>query len=236
MSKFKDSGLYQSIKFPASLLVLLWIIQLFQYLTGFNLGGFGIYPRHLIGFKGVFTSPFIHASNDMMHLINNSVPLFVSMAVILFFYRRVAYQSIAMIYVLTGLAVWIFARPVFHIGASGVIYGLVSFIFWNGIFRRNIKSIVLALIILLLYSGMFLGVLPNQPGISWESHLIGGLVGIVVSFFFRHQLEWEEIAEKETVMIEEGEEGFFLERDTFEKTFDQRKRDRHQDWNSNTTW
>jgi len=236
MSKLRDSNFYQSIQFPAVILIVLWIIQLFQYFTGISIGGLGIYPRHLIGFKGVFTSPFVHASQDMMHLINNSIPLFVSMSLILYFYRRVAYKSIAIIYVLTGLAVWLFGRPVFHIGASGVIYGLVSFIFWNGVFRRNVKSIVLALIILLLYSGMFLGVLPNQPGISWESHLIGGIVGIVVSFTFRNQLEWAEIEEEKTWLVEDAKEGFFLDRNTFEKTIEQKKSERAGDWHSDSTW
>jgi membrane associated rhomboid family serine protease len=28
------------------------------------------------------------------------------------------------------------------------------------------------------YGAMVLGVLPSQPGISWESHLFGALVGL----------------------------------------------------------
>jgi membrane associated rhomboid family serine protease len=171
-----------------------------------------------------------------MHLINNSVPLFVGLAMILFFYKRVATRAIILIYLLTGLGVWMFGRTVLHIGASGVIYGFISFIFWNGIFRRNIKSIVLALIILMLYSGMFLGILPNQPGISWESHLIGAIVGILVSFIFRQQLESDEarfVEEDEPVYIQDADEDFFLDRDTFEKTKSQRTN--QNDWFSDST-
>jgi membrane associated rhomboid family serine protease len=205
--------------------------------TGLNLGWLGVYPRHEFGIKGIFLSPFIH-SQDIMHLINNSVPLFVGMAMILFFYKRVAARAIILIYLLTGLGVWIFGRSVLHIGASGVIYGLISFIFWNGIFRRNMKSIVLALIILMLYSGMFLGVLPNQPGISWESHLIGAIVGILVSFIFRQQLESDEarvIEEDEPRYIQDPDEDFFLDRDTFEKTKSQRNSNQ-TDWFSDSTF
>ena len=132
-----------------------------------------------------------------------------------------------------------FGREVLHIGASGVIYGLISFIFWNGVFRRNIKSIVLALIILMLYSGMFLGVLPNQPGISWESHLIGAIVGIIVSFMFRHEVEKDEIptyqvdVEDAHLLDEEGE--YFLDRDTFSKTRNERMRNQ-SDWFSDSTF
>ena len=74
--------------------------------------------------------PFIHGS--IHHLFSNSVPLFVMLFMILFFYKRVAFSSIMLIYLLTGIGVWAFARShVYHIGASGVVYGLVSFVFWS---------------------------------------------------------------------------------------------------------
>lgn len=203
--------------------------------TTLSLGWLGVYPRHQDGLVGVFTSPFIH-SKDVMHLVNNSVPLFVGLSMIFFFYRKIAAKSIFLIYFLTGLGVWIFGREVLHIGASGVVYGLISFIFWSGIFRRNIKSIVLALIILLLYSGMFLGVLPNQPGISWESHLIGGIVGIVVAYLFKNTLEHdEEEPIEETMVFEDASEGFFLHRDTFERTKAERRQGQ-SDWFSDSTF
>ncbi|MCB0668893.1 MAG: rhomboid family intramembrane serine protease [Saprospiraceae bacterium] len=236
MSGLKQSRLYQSLRFPTIILMILWVIQAFQMLTHLSLGWLGVYPRHEVGIKGIFLSPFIH-SQDVMHLINNSVPLFVGMAMILFFYRRVAGKAIFLIYLLTGMGVWLFGREVLHIGASGVIYGLISFIFWNGIFRRNIKSIVLALIILMLYSGMFLGVLPNQPGISWESHLIGAIVGIVVSFLFRHQVEMDEtpMEENPELYLPDSDENYFLDRDTFEKSKKERLRNQ-SDWFSDSTY
>jgi len=123
-----------------------------------------------------------------------------------------------LIYILTGLAVWAFARGnVIHIGASGVVYGLVSFVFWTGIFRRNVKSIMLALIIVFLYSGLFIGVMPNQKGISWESHLFGGLVGILVAFWMKDRREQDEEPE-DPWKDEKGADEFFLPRDTFEET------------------
>ena len=167
-----------------------------------------------------------------MHLINNSVPLFVSMAVILFFFRRVAFRAFFVIWILTGAGVWLFGRPVLHIGASGVVYGFVAFIFWNGIFRR--KSIVLALIIMMLYSGMILGILPNQPGISWESHLIGGIAGIITSYIFRHQIEQDEVQPE--VVYDENDTEFFLDRDAFEKTKVERRASDSNNWFSDSTF
>lgn len=238
MSTIKNSAFYQSLRTPAVILIVLWIIQGFQMLTTLSLGWLGVYPRHQDGLAGIFTSPFVH-SKDVMHLVNNSVPLFVGLSMIFFFYRKIAAKSIFFIYFLTGLGVWIFGREVLHIGASGVVYGLVSFIFWSGIFRRNIRSIVLALIILLLYSGMFLGVLPNQPGISWESHLIGGIVGILVAYLFRNTLEYdEEEPSDETLVFEDAGDsdgGFFLHRDTFERTKAERRQGQ-SDWFSDSTF
>src|SRR5690606_20893347 len=104
---------------------------------------------------------------------NNSVPFLVGATIISFFYRRIAFGAILLIWLLTGALVWVFAKPAYHIGASGVVYGMISFIFWAGLFNRDRQSIVLSLIILFVYSGMFYGVLPNQPGVSWESHLLG---------------------------------------------------------------
>jgi membrane associated rhomboid family serine protease len=235
MSKLSTSRLFLSIRFPGIIILVLWVIQIFQTVLGLNFGGLGVYPRRIEGLKGIFASPFIHASKDFMHLIHNSVPLFVSMSLILFFFKKVAYKSIFLIYLMTGTAVWLFGRSVFHIGASGVVYGFVSFIFWNGVFRRNGKSIVLALIILLLYSGMFLGLVPNQPGISWESHLMGAIVGIIVSYLFRHDLETDEITQN-AAYIESNGEDYFLERDTFEKSLEDRKHSSSRDWFSNSSW
>src|SRR5690625_7988464 len=92
--------------------------------------------------------------------------------VIIHFYKKISAPVIALIWLLTGFLVWIFAKPAYHIGASGLVYGMVSFIFWTGLFNQDRRSIVLALVMLFLYGGMFIGILPDKPGVSWESHLI----------------------------------------------------------------
>ena len=142
-----------------------------------------------------------------------------------------------MIYLLTGLAVWGLADwllagsepigPRFHIGASGVVYGLVTFLLGNGLFRRNLKSTILALIVLFFYSGIFVGVLPNQEGISWESHLFGAFVGLFTSFYYRKELEVDE-EEQQPFWEQESEEQnrpYFLPRDAFDKTKAERARE-----------
>jgi len=221
----QNNKFVQSLQWPLRFIIVLWGIQLFQVLTHTDLGFLGVYPRTYFGIKGIFLAPLIHA--DFSHLLHNSVPLFVLSAMILFFYPRVAVRSMIMIYLMTGLSVWIFGRSVFHIGASGVVYGLVSFVFWNGVFRRNLKSIILALIVTFLYSGFFLGILPNQEGISWESHLLGGLVGIFVSFWYKEEIEKDEVPDLPSweQSPDSSEQTYFLDRDVFEKTKEERRRE-----------
>ena len=230
----------ESMRVAAWLVGIIWIIHLIQVLLGIDFGYLGTYPRKIWGLRGIIASPLIHA--DFPHLMSNSVPLFILTSTIFFFYKRVAARAYLMIYLMTGIMVWIFARTVFHIGASGVVYGLVSFIFWNGIFRRSLQSIVLALVVTVLYSGYFAGILPNQEGISWESHLLGGLVGIFVAYYFKGEMEAEERETPASWELEpEAERMPFLPSDTFEKTKQERWREAQEqgnlpDWYSNNTY
>lgn len=205
----------QSLKFPIVLIIILWAIHIYQFVSEVSLGHLGIYPKHFSGLKGIITSPLIHG--DFNHLISNTFPLFMLTVTINFFYRKTAFISFILIYVMTGVVVWIFARPVYHIGASGVVYGLLSFVFWTGIFRRNLKSIVLSLVVTILYSGYIWGVLPIKQGVSWESHLYGAIVGIVIAYIFRKNIEEDETKKVYDWELEEQEEGqYFLDRNTFD--------------------
>lgn len=198
---------------PIYWVVGLWLVHLLKLSLDFSWGNFGLMPRDTDRLIGIITSPWLHGS--LQHLISNTVPLFVLLTMIILFYPRVAFRSIILTYVLTGAAVWLFARGnVIHIGASGVVYGLVSFVFWSGVFRRNIRSVILAMIVTLLYSGLFLGILPNQKGISWESHLCGGIVGIIVAYWMRFYVEDEESLDDSNSEVPESKE-YFLPRDTF---------------------
>lgn len=185
----------KSILIPGGFVILLWLILIVQQI--FNLdfpSELGLFPREPLGLIGIFTSPLIHGG--FPHLISNSLPIFFLGAGILYFYPETAIKILSIIYVFTGLLVWLFARPVYHIGASGLIYGFAAFLFFSGIFKRDNRSIGLALLVTFLYGGMVWGILPGQPGISWESHFFGGITGIVCAFIFRkkdkhYRYEWE---------------------------------------------
>ncbi len=229
---------WSSLRIAIWLVAAVWMIHLFQVVTGMDFGTLGVYPRKEFGLKGILFSPLIHSG--WPHLLSNTPPLFVLTLILFFFYRRAAVPSFFSIYFLTGLTVWAFARDnAFHIGASGVIYGLVAFVFWSGIFRRNVKSIVLALVVVVYYSGMFAGIVPTDEKVSWESHLFGALVGIFVAFWFKNRIDQDE---KKPVWSweqePEAEKEFFLERDTFDKTKAEREQEKRGggDWFSTGTF
>ncbi len=176
--------------------VILWIVHLISFVFHIDFTRMGILPRNLAGLLGIITSPMVHG--DFSHLISNTVPLVILGWIIFFFYPKVSYLAFGFIYFFTGLLVWIFARQVYHIGASGIVYGFVSFLFFSGIFRRDNKSISLALIITFLYGGLVWGMIPGWKGISWEAHLFGAITGLVAAYLFRKinppekRYDWED--------------------------------------------
>ncbi len=233
----KEPSFKDSIRMPLMFVGALWVIESLHTLLGLDFRGLGIFPMRLSGLWGILTAPLVHS--DFAHLFSNSVPFLMLGTLIVHFYRKVALSAFFLIYMLTGAAVWLLGREVYHLGASGVVYGMVAFVFWTGILTRNPISIVLTLIVTFLYSGMFLGILPNQEGVSWESHLFGAISGMYCAFLFRNELE-EETSSPDN---EEDEEGkvFFFDRDTFT---DQRMEDELLDdyspkppsWQSSSTW
>ena len=186
---------FRKLIIPLTFPLFLWVIYLVTYLLDIPTYKLGILPRNFSGLVGIFTSPLIHGG--FSHLISNTAPLIVMGLGIYYFYPKVAYRVFTIIYLGTGILVWVFAREVYHIGASGIIYGFVSFLFFSGIFRKDNRSIALALIVIFLYGGLIWGVLPVVEGVSWESHLCGAIVGIISAFIFRKidppkRYDWED--------------------------------------------
>jgi len=163
---------------------MLWIIHTYQYFTG-SLTYLGLVPRKTSGLIGILTAPLIHA--DYMHLISNTIPLYICTALMVYSYRSLAYKTFFSIYFGGGILVWIFARPDTHIGASGVVYGLFGFLFLSGIIRRNIPLLGVTFLVTFLYGSLVWGILPLDLKVSWESHLFGLLMGFLCALIFRNQ-------------------------------------------------
>ncbi|WP_224489033.1 rhomboid family intramembrane serine protease [Robertkochia flava] len=196
----------------------IWTVYWMELETGWYLNHLGIYPRHIKGLPGIVLSPFIHSSVE--HLYHNTIPLMVLSTALFYFYRAIAWKVMWWGLVLSGVLTWIFARPAWHIGASGVIYMLVTFIFFKGLFAGNYRLMALSLLVVFLYGSMVWYVLPVDDKISWEGHLGGAIAGFVLSLFFKKEVlqpvryRWEQEdykAEEDPFMRHFDEEGNFIE-------------------------
>ncbi len=190
-----------SLVFPTFFLVLIWVIKISEAALELSFSHLGLFPLEASGLKGILFSPLIHA--DFKHLFDNSVPLYLLGISIFYFYRPVAYKVFFLIWFITGLIVWLTARPAYHIGASGLVYGFASFVFFSGVIRNNIHLLAISLIVVFMYGSLIWGILPYDLRISWESHLVGGLSGLGIALFYRGygppstKKEWPEEDEEE---------------------------------------
>ncbi|MDB9928318.1 rhomboid family intramembrane serine protease [Flavobacteriaceae bacterium] len=168
---------------PIVAIVAIWLIYWVEITFGYNFNTYGILPREIKGLRGVLFSPFIHS--DASHLSSNSIPLFVLLASLFYFYRKIAHKVLIYGILFSGLFCWIIARDSYHIGASGVIYLLFSFIFFSGIIRKHYRLIAMSLVVIFLYGGMIWFIIPTEDRISWEGHLSGFLIGLLFAFLYR---------------------------------------------------
>ncbi|MBA2416109.1 MAG: rhomboid family intramembrane serine protease [Geodermatophilaceae bacterium] len=159
----------------------MWIAEGVDTVLGQRLDQLGIEPRDVDGLTGVVAAPFLHAGFG--HLLANSAGLLV-LGLLLAVTTRSFWLICALITVLGGLAVWVLGPAgTLHIGASGLVYGIAAYLVARGVRTRRVLDVVIAGIVVLTYSGLALGVLPGQPGVSWQSHLFGALAGVAVAWF-----------------------------------------------------
>lgn len=185
MNEKEKAKLFRSILYPALFVAILWIIHFFSQWMGADLERFGLLPRTARGLLGILTFPLIHG--DMDHLISNSLPLLVLGWLTFYFYRPLAFTVFFWVYLMSGIWLWAAGRDNYHIGASGLVYGFAAFLFFSGIFRKDRALMVLSMLVVFLYGSMVWGIFPFLPHISWESHLLGALAGIMTAFYYRKE-------------------------------------------------
>jgi len=179
----------------------MWIIRIYESLFDIDLSFLGVFPVSVKGLCGIITMPMIHGGFD--HLLANSIPFFVLSSALFYFYPRIALRIFSSLWILTGFLVWLSGRESYHIGASGLVYGFAAFLFLSGILSKDKGLSAVALLVWFLYGGMLWGVFPMKEEVSWEGHLFGMIVGIVLAFLFR----------KEIVVIPQEENSPFVEED-----------------------
>lgn len=200
----------RTVFWPALFLVILWLIEWYAETGHTRWISLGIYPRTVEGLTGIFTAPFIHGGLD--HLLSNSLPLLIVGTGLFYFYHQIAFRVIGLIWFLTGFWVWLAARQVTHIGASGLIYGFVCFLFFSGLIRKDTRLAAVSMLVAFVYGSMVWGILPVDQAISWESHLLGAFAGVFTAIAFRkygpprQKAQWEIEEEMEAANPSSNEE------------------------------
>ena len=188
----------------------------------FGLQGLGDYRPYSVaagvarGLPGILTAPLLHGSPE--HLIANASSLLILGTLALAVYPRATLRGLPLMWLGSGLGAWALGDAgSFHLGASGLTHGLMFLVFALGLLRRDRASIAAGMIAFFFYGGMLLTVLPQEPGVSWQSHLGGALGGILAAWLLRssdplpprRRYSWD-------IEEEEAERAAQAERDTWE--------------------
>jgi membrane associated rhomboid family serine protease len=179
----------------AVLLGAIWAVEAVNLILGYRLNDwFGLRPRSVEGLDGVLFMPLLHGS--LSHAVSNSFPLAVLGGIMTATARKVVLLASVVIIVLGGLGVWVFGATGVHIGASGLIFGWFGFLAARGLIEKHIVPFLAAAGIVLAYGSMIWGVLPGQPGVSWEAHFFCFAAGVLAAYVLRTRLAVVRSSEK----------------------------------------
>ncbi|CNE44642.1 rhomboid family protein [Mycobacterium tuberculosis] len=167
-----------------SITAVMWVLEAFDATTDGWLDRFGIQPRDVDDLPDIFTAPFMHAGFG--HLMANTLPFlilgFIAAA------RGIGKFLAAslIIIVVGGLGVW-FLSSANTLGSSILIFGFFGYLVGRGVFERRLLDIGIAVAVVAVYGTMIFGVIPGDPGISWQGHLFGLIGGVLASWFLRRR-------------------------------------------------
>jgi membrane associated rhomboid family serine protease len=173
---------------PALLvLIIMWLVYWADFLFPIDFQRYGLQAQYIKGLRGIVLMPWIHAHNDIKHILNNSLPTFLLLTLLFQSYKEIAWRVFVMSWLFTGALLWFIggSNGAIHIGMSGVIYALTGFLFTSGVLRKYLPLQALSLFIVFLYGSMIWGIFPTQPRVSWQGHLSGLVVGVILAFVYR---------------------------------------------------
>ncbi|OCW85365.1 rhomboid family intramembrane serine protease [Nocardia farcinica] len=163
----------------ACIVAVLFVIEAIDVATYYDLDQNGIVARQVDGLDGILWAPLLHG--DWQHLLANLMPGAVLCFLVLMTRRFLIVTGI--IWVVSGVGVWLFAAPYsITVGASGIVFGWLTFLIVRGLFNRDLWQILGGLVLFLVYGSILWGVLPSEPLVSWQAHLFGAMAGVFAAW------------------------------------------------------
>lgn len=167
--------------------LLMILLKSIEWLGGYSFAFLGLRPREIKGLTGILFFPFLHG--DGWHLLSNLFPFVFLSTLIYNLVPKIFWKVYGLTFFLSGFWTWCFARPGIVVGASGWVYALLGFLLIAGFSRMGRRAMIIAGGLAFLYGGMVQGLLPIQPHISWEGHLMGLLSGTLAAIYWRKELK-----------------------------------------------
>ncbi|MEY3982995.1 MAG: hypothetical protein RL160_552 [Bacteroidota bacterium] len=162
---------------------------------------YGILPRTTETLSGVLTMPLFHASAE--HLWGNLLALFSLSFLLGLFAPGLLPRAILSIWLLSGFMLWMIGRPLWHIGASGLVYGLIAWFPTMSLLRRNQAYHVLTLLVLIYYGSAVWGLFPANPQVSYEGHISGLISGMLTAIILRKHIPQDPPKEDRSDVMDE---------------------------------
>ena len=164
-----------------SIIALTVLVYITQIIPGSPVVQWGLYYPPLTASEPwrMITSVFLHSQGSIFHLLFNMYSLFVFGRILEPAIGRVRFVAL---YLITGFAgsvavLWL-APMTAVLGASGAIFGLFGAFF---VINRRLGGNNLQLVILLVLN---LGIGFLVPGIAWQAHLGGLVVGALIGLVY----------------------------------------------------
>ena len=202
-----------SLIIPLIIVTVMWLVKIIEVSYSVRLAQWGVVPHTANGLIGILTLPFLHGSWE--HLLSNTVPILVLGTALYYCYPTLANRVMLITWLGSGLLTWCIGdADTTHIGASALVYGLNLFLIFSGFIRGNRMLIVISLIMVFLYGSFIWGMIPSlaiPQNISWEGHLSGALIGILLAFFLRKEgpqkevYHWEDDDEDEDTALRQAQ-------------------------------
>ncbi len=193
----------QALIVGSLLVACLWAVELIQIFLSVRFSELGVYPRELSGLPGILTAPLIHGS--LAHLVSNTLPMLVLASALWYGYPVSRWRVLAIVWLVSGAGVWLWGRPSYHFGASGVVHGLFYFLLVSGLLRKDKRSIALLMIAAFMHGTLLWTILPYDPRVSFEAHFFGAVGGVLAAFWYRNRdplpakkvYSWEHAADED---------------------------------------